>query len=103
MYTIDVTGTKGTMHMQGWDWGPGGVDVAFQGEAVLETFCKDPGKYNWVGGATYVAESLLTGKPTLITPEHALHVLEVMNACHQSQQTGRRIAVETSFKWPIFG
>ena len=35
--------------------------------------------------------------------EHALHVLEVMNACHQSQQTGRRIAVETSFKWPIFG
>src|SRR5947209_6233520 len=39
LYTIDVTGTKGTMHMQGWDWGPGGVDVASQGEAVLETFC----------------------------------------------------------------
>jgi acyl-CoA synthetase (AMP-forming)/AMP-acid ligase II len=63
LYTIDVTGTKGTMHMQGWDWGPGGVDVASQGNAVLETFCKEPGKYNWVGGATYVAESLLTGKP----------------------------------------
>ena len=103
LYTIDVTGTKGTMHMQGWDWGPWGVDVAFQGEAVLQTFCKDPGKYNWVGGATYVAESLLTGKPGLITPEHALHVLEVMNACHQSQRTGRRINVETTFKWPLFG
>jgi len=103
LYTIDVTGTKGTMHMQGWDWGPGGVDVAFQGEAVLQTFCKDPGKYNWVGGATYVAESLLTGKPGLITPEHALHVLEVMNACHQSQLTGRRINGETTFKWPLFG
>jgi predicted dehydrogenase len=103
LYTIDVTGTKGTMHMQGWDWGPGGVDVASQGEAVLETFCKDPGKYNWVGGATYVAESLLTGKPSLITREHGLHVLEVMNACHESQRTGRRISVETTFKWPIFG
>jgi len=103
LYTIDVTGTKGTMHMQGWDWGPGGVDVAYQGEAVLQTYCKDPGKYNWVGGATYVAESLLTGKQSLIRPEHALHVLEVMNACHQSQRTGRRVSVETSFKWPIFG
>lgn len=103
LYTIDVTGTKGTMHMQGWDWGPGGVDVASQGEAVLETFCKDPGKYNWVGGATYVAESLLTGKPSLITPEHALHVLEVMNACHESQRTGRRINVETTFRYPIYG
>jgi predicted dehydrogenase len=103
LYTIDVTGTKGTMHMQGWDWGPGGVDVAYQGESVLQTYCKDPGKYNWVGGATYVAESLLTGKESLIRPEHALHVLEVMNACHQSQRTGRRVSVETSFKWPIFG
>jgi len=103
LYTIDITGMKGTMHMQGWDWGPGGVDVASQGEAVLETFCKDPGKYNWVGGATYVAECLLTGKPSLITPEHALHVLEVMNACHESQRTGRRINVESTFKWPLFG
>jgi len=102
LYTIDIMATKGTMHMQGWDWGPGGVDVASQGEAVLETFCKDPGKYNWVGGATYVAESLLTGTPSLITPEHALHVLEVMNACHQSQRTGRRISVESTFKWPLF-
>jgi predicted dehydrogenase len=101
LYTIDVTGTKGTMHMQGWDWGPGGVDVASQGDAVLETFCKDPGKYNWVGGATYVAESLLTSKPSLMTPEHGLHVLEIMNACHESQRTGRRISIETTFKWPI--
>jgi predicted dehydrogenase len=103
LYTIDVTGTKGVMHMQGWDWGPGGVDVASQGEAVLETFCKDPGKYNWVGGASYVAECLLTGKESLIRPEHALHVLEVMNACHESQRTGRRVSVETAFKWPVLG
>ena len=103
LYTVDITGTKGTMHMQGWDWGPSGVDVALEGEAVLETFCKDPGKYNWVGGATYVAECLLTGKPSLITPEHALHVLEVMNACHESQRTGRRVKVESTFKWPLFG
>jgi predicted dehydrogenase len=101
LYTIDVMATKGTMHMQGWDWGPSGVDVALQGEVVLETFCKEPGKYDWVGGASYVAECLLTGKPSLITPEHGLHVLEVMNACHESQRTGRRVNVESTFPWPI--
>jgi predicted dehydrogenase len=103
LYTIDITATRGTMHLQGWDWGPGGVDVASEGEAVLETFCKDAGKYNWVGGATYVAEALLKDAPTLITPEHGLHVLEVMNACHESQRTGKRISIETSFKWPLLG
>lgn len=103
LYTIDITGAKGVMHLQGWDWGPGGVDVAFQGEAALETFCQEPGKYNWVGGATYVAECLLTGKESLITSEHALHVLEVMNACHASQRTGRRVKIESTFKWPLFG
>lgn len=103
LYTIDVVGTKGAMHMQGWDWGPAGVDLAYEGEAILETHCKDPGKYDWVGGASYVAETLLTGRPSLITPEHGLHVLEVMNACHESQRTGRRIKVESTFKWPIVG
>jgi predicted dehydrogenase len=103
LYTIDVMGTRGTMHMQGWDWGPSGVDVATTDLSELETFCKEPGKYNWVGGAAYVAECLLRGTQSLITPEHGLHVLEVMNACHESQRTGRRVAVHSTFKWPIFG
>lgn len=103
LYTIDVTGTKGTMHLQGWDWEPAGVDIAYEGEAVLETFCKERGQYNWVGGATYAADCLRSGEPGLITPEHPLHVLEVMNACHESQRTGRRISIETTFKWPVCG
>lgn len=102
LYTMDFAATKGAMHLQGWDWGPAGVDVATMQDTELETHCKEPGQYDWVGGAAYVAESLLTGKPSLITPEHALHVLEVMNACHESQRTGRRISIETTFNWPLF-
>jgi predicted dehydrogenase len=62
-----------------------------------------PGNYDWVGGASCVLECLLTGKPSLITPEHGLHVLEVMNACHESQRTGRRVKVESTFKWQLLG
>lgn len=101
LYTIDVTGTEGAMHLQGWDWGPSGVDLAHKDEHVLETHVQGPGRYDWVGGATYVAECLLTGKPSSITPEHGIHVLEVMNACLESQRTGRRISLETTFPWPV--
>lgn len=102
LYTLDVFGTDGTLHLQGWDWGPAGVDLATRGEAVLETHCKESWDYKWVGGASYVAKCLLTGQPSLITAEHGLHVLEVMNACHQSQRTGRRVRVESTFRWPLF-
>jgi len=101
LYTVDVMGTKGVMHLQGWDWSSAGVDLAYEGEAVLETQCKESWKYEWVGGAAYAADCLLTGQPCLITPEHGLHVLDVMNACHESQRTGRRIKCETTFPWPI--
>jgi predicted dehydrogenase len=101
LYTIDVIGTGGAMYLQGWDWAPEGVDLAYRGEAVLETHCTDPWKYEWVGGAAYTAECLVQGTASLMTPEHALHVLDVMNACHASQRTGRRVRVRTEFPWPI--
>jgi len=101
VYTIDITGTEGSMHVQGWDWSPAAVDVATQGHNILTPQCRDKWPYEWVGGARYVASCLLTGKKSLITAEHGLHVLEVMNACHESQRTGRRVAVESSFPWPI--
>ncbi len=103
LYTIDITGTDGSLHVQGWDWSPAAVDVATRGHSILQPQCREKWPYEWVGGARYVASCLLTGQKSLITAEHGLHVLEVMNACHASQATGRRIAVESTFKWPIFG
>jgi hypothetical protein len=36
-----------------------------------------------------------------VTPEHALHVLEVITAARESSATGRRIKLSSTFKWPI--
>ena len=47
------------------------------------------------------AECLLTGKELLATPEHALHVLEIITAARESSATGRRIQLESTFKWPV--
>ena len=103
-YTLDMIGTDGIMHLVGYDWGPHGVDMAYRGQPTLamERHCTDPGTYTWQGGPAYIAECMVTGKPSLITAEHGLHILEVMNACLASQDTGRRIKVESTFKWPLF-
>ena len=29
LYTVDIMGTQGTMHVQGWDWGPAGSAGVF--------------------------------------------------------------------------
>jgi predicted dehydrogenase len=100
LHSIDVIGTRGTMHLQGFDWAPAGVDVATADQRTLETHARDH-SYQWVAGASHMAECLLTGKASPITPEHGLHVLEVMNGCLESQRTGRRVQVETTFAWPV--
>ena len=100
-YTIDLTGTDGIMHLAGFDWAPHGVDVISPGQEKVQRFCTDPGDYSWQYGASYIAKCLATGKTSLITAEHGLHVLEVMNAALESQETGRRVNIESTFKWPI--
>jgi predicted dehydrogenase len=57
--------------------------------------------YVWPQGASMVAECLATGKEPLFTPEHALHVLEIICAARKSQSTGRRVDLSSSFRWPI--
>ena len=52
-------------------------------------------------GAALAAECLVTGKELLATPEHALHVLEIITAARESAATGKRIALTSTFRWPV--
>jgi predicted dehydrogenase len=100
-YTIDFWGTEGDMHLCGYDWGPHGVDVTTLKEPRVRS-AEDAAGYRWQNGGAYIAERIATGKPSLVTAEHALHVLEVMAACHKSSRTGKRVDIESRFKWPLF-
>jgi predicted dehydrogenase len=100
-YTIDFWGTEGDMHLCGYDWGPHGVDVSTMKE-TRKRYAEDPAGYKWQNGAAHIAECLATGKKTIMTMEHAFHVLEIMEGCHNSQQTGKRVPIQSTFKWPIF-
>jgi predicted dehydrogenase len=99
--TIQVWGTHGNMAMAGYDWAPHGVDMATHDNEKTQRFVPDPGTYVWQQGASVISESLITGVEPLINVEHALHVLEVIEATRESGKTGKKVMLQSKFKWPI--
>jgi predicted dehydrogenase len=100
-HTVTVIGRTGFMGMVGYDWEPQGVDLATESEPRLTRHATDAQGYVWQQGAALAAESLATGRQLLVTAEHALHVLEIITAARESQETGRRVALTSTFRWPI--
>ena len=66
-----------------------------------QRFVPDPGDYVWQQGATVISESLINGTEPLIAAEHALHVLEIIEAARESGTSGKRINLQSTFKWPV--
>ncbi|MFN0126147.1 MAG: Gfo/Idh/MocA family protein [Verrucomicrobiales bacterium] len=100
-YTISIVGSDGFMGMVGYDWAPLGVDLATKESPTIQRHVTDAQGYIWQQGAALAAECLATGKELLTSPEHALHVLEIMTAARESSATGKRIALTSTFKWPV--
>ena len=99
--TISIWGRNANMNLVGYDWAPFGVDMATVENEKTVRYVPDPGKYVWQQGASVICESLVTGIEPLINAEHALHVLEVMQAARESQATGKRISLQSTFPYPV--
>jgi predicted dehydrogenase len=100
-HTISVVGSNGYIGMVGYDWEPLGVDFSTHDQPKFKRYSTEKKDYVWQMGASLACESLATERELLITPEHALHVLEVIQATRESQETGRRIALTSTFRWPV--
>jgi predicted dehydrogenase len=102
-HTLGVTGRSGVMKLAGHDWGPHGVDLATAGDPGFKRHAADKGGYAWECGAARCAECLATGSEPLFTPEHALHVVEIIDAARESQAAGRHVKLTSTFTWPVVG
>ncbi len=100
-HTLSVVGSTGYLGMVGYDWMPLGVEIATHKQPKLKRESTEKGDYVWQMGASLAAECLATGKDFLVSPEHALHVLEVIQATRESQDTGKRVTLTSTFKRPI--
>jgi predicted dehydrogenase len=101
--TITVYGTHGNLNLIGYDWKPFGVEMATVENENSVRYSTDPGTYVWEQGASVIAESLAKGTEPLIAAEHALHVLEIIEAARASQASGQRVTLKSKFKWPVVG
>ena len=103
LHSIQIYGDAGNMRLIGYDWETNGVILDTSWTNPPELLSTDKGNYQWQEGATVTAESLVTGTKPKINVEHALHVLEIIEAARKSQETGLRIKLSSSFPYPLFG
>lgn len=101
LHSIQIFGDKGNMRMIGYDWETNGVilDDSWERPGVL--YEKETGGYQWQEGATKVGESIVNKTEPRINVEHALHVLEIIEAARKSSATGMKIKLTSSFRWPM--
>jgi len=100
-HTITIWGREGNMGLIGYDWAPFGVDLATSYTEPPVRYVEDPGTYVWQQGATVISESLVNHIEPRINAEHALHVLEVIEATRASSATGKKISLKSKFPWPL--
>ena len=101
LHSIQIYGDHGNMRLIGYDWETNGVvlDTSWTEPPVLTA--TDKGGYEWQEGARVVGESIINGIEPLINVEHALHVLEIIEAARKSSATGMKIKLTSTFKWPM--
>jgi len=101
LHSIQIYGDAGNMRLIGYDWETNGVVMDTSWDEPPKLVSTDKGGYQWQEGATKIGESLVKGIEPRINAEHALHVLEIIEAARKSQETGMRIKLKSKFPWPM--
>lgn len=101
LHSIQVYGDKGNMRLIGYDWETNGVVLDTSETEPAKLYSTDKGGYEWQEGANVVGESIINDTEPKINVEHALHVLEIIEAARKSQETGMRIKLKSKFPWPV--
>ena len=101
LHSIQIYGDYGNMRLIGYDWETNGVWLDNSWDKPAQLMSTDKGGYEWQEGARVTGESIVKGIEPRINVEHALHVLEIIEAARKSQETGMRIKLESKFSWPM--
>jgi predicted dehydrogenase len=101
LHSIQIYGDYGNMRMIGYDWETNGVYLDTSWTEPPKLYNEDSEGYQWQEGATKVGESLITGIKPKIATEHALHVLEIIEAARLSSAKGKKIPLKSTFSWPM--
>lgn len=101
LHSVQIYGDYGNLRLIGYDWETNGVYLDNSWDEPAKLYQEDSEGYVWQEGATRVGESIVKGIEPRINVEHALHVLEVIEAARKSSATGTKVILKSKFKWPM--
>jgi predicted dehydrogenase len=101
LHSIQIYGDYGNMRLVGYDWETNGVWLDTSWTEPPKLMSTDKGGYEWQEGARVTGESIIKGTEPRINVEHALHVLEIIEAARKSSATGMKIKLKSKFPWPM--
>jgi len=101
LHSIQIFGDSGNMRLIGYDWETSGVVLDNSSTEPPKLYATESFGYEWQEGARVTGEGIVTGVPPKINVEHALHVLEIIEAARKSSATGMRVNLESKFPWPM--
>ncbi len=99
---LEIYGSTGTIQMLGDDWDPDGYELWQNSAGAWQLFKETMPDWPWTDGLNHMVECIRTGARPLVTPEHGLHVLEIMLKAQQAGREGRTLIMETTFHPPLF-
>jgi predicted dehydrogenase len=101
LHSIQIYGDYGNMRLVGYDWETNGVWLDTSWTEPPKLMSTDKGGYEWQEGARVTGESIIKGTEPRINVEHALHVLEIIEAARKSSATGMKVKLKSKFPWPM--
>lgn len=101
LHSIQIYGDGGNIRLIGYDWETNGVVLDNSWTEPAQLLATDKGGYEWQEGARVTGESIVNGTEPRINVEHALHVLEIIEAARESSAKGRRVQLRSKFPWPV--
>jgi predicted dehydrogenase len=101
LHSIQIFGNEGNMRLIGYDWETSGVVLDTSSTDGPKLFATESEGYEWQEGARVTGESIIKHIEPKINVEHALHVLEIIEAARKSSATGMKIKLQSKFKWPM--
>lgn len=99
---IEVYGTEGTIQMLGDDWDPDGYELWQNRVGAWQVFKETDPDWPWTDGLRHVVECIRRRIPPIVTPEHALHVLEILLQAQASGRDGQAKPIHSTFTRPVF-
>lgn len=94
---VEIYGGKGTIQMLGDDWDPDGYELWQNDVGAWKIFPETDPNWPWTDGINHLVHCIQTGERPIVRPEHAYHVIEIMEAARAAGKDGQRREIKSTF------